>query len=78
MRQELVEEIAKFLMKSYCPLSWPIAWNTATEKTKNGWRRTARALVKKFVRPSRDGAGTICLAHGTKCLCCGVLKNEIR
>ena len=43
-----IECIARALLQSYCPLSWPIAWNGANKLSRDGWRRTAKRLIKKL------------------------------
>ena len=43
---EMVERAAKAMIKSYCPLSWPTAWDGSSKSTRNGWRRSARAVLR--------------------------------
>lgn len=55
-----VNYFAQRLMRSYCSLSWPVAWNGASEETKRGWRRTAKSLIRDLDKyratPPRQGA----------------------
>lgn len=55
MKRNEVEAVAKALLKSYCPLSWPLAWEGSNEATRDGWRRSAREIIGVLDRVRRKG-----------------------
>lgn len=52
-----VEAVARAIYRSYSPCSWPLAWKGANDTTRNGWRRTARVIIRTLdkARASKRG-----------------------
>ena len=46
MKHAEVEIVAKQMLRCYCPLSWPMAWEGSNEKSREGWRRSARTVIR--------------------------------
>ena len=44
-RKALTDIVARLMLRNYCPLSWPAAWDGASEQSRDGWRRSAKAIL---------------------------------
>ena len=53
-REARVRFFAKRLLRSYSPLSWPVAWGSGDRE---GWVKTARALLRHIDRYDRRRNG---------------------